>query len=353
MKHVELAIIGSGPAGYSAGVYAARAQLQPTIYAGIESGGQLMYTTDVENYPGFKDGKAGPELMYEMRQQAEKFGAVVEDTFVSAVDFSQRPFRLWSELPEGVSHEIYTSGDDGAIQALTAQIRAELEPALSADAVILSTGATSRMVGVPGEKEYLGKGVSVCAVCDAAFYREKTTFVVGGGDSAMEDALALTKFADSVTIIHRRDTFRASKVMQERVLSNDKVTVLWNSELKEVHGDQLVTGITIETDGQSKELAADGVFIAIGHIPMTALFADQLVLDPHGYFVTRSSFSRAGVTAAEAALVDDLVAFPSMTSVEGVFAAGDAVDVRYKQAITAAGMGCMAALDAERWLERQ
>jgi thioredoxin reductase (NADPH) len=267
------------------------------------------------------------------------------------VDFSQRPFQLWTELPAGASYETYETGTPEVVAALIAEIKT-MPADYTADAVIITTGAVSVMLGVPGEMQFFGRGVSTCAVCDAAFYRDKVTYVVGGGDAAMEDAMALTKFAKSVTVIHRRDSFKASKIMQERVLKNDKVKVLWNSAIKEVKGDQKVTGIVVEQDGQMKELPADGVFVAIGHRPVTDIFKGQIDLDAHGYVINRQSADAAGVKAAQAALTDkDLVAFPTMTSVEGVFVAGDVADIRYKQAITAAGQGCMAALDAERWLE--
>lgn len=354
MQHTSLAIIGSGPAGYTAGVYASRAQLSPVVFAGIKSGGQLMYTTDVENFPGFPKGVMGAQLMIDMREQAQRFGAKIRDEFVTAVDFSQRPFKLWTSLPEGITPEFYENAKPAEIAELVARVKSELEPSYTADSIVLATGAVSRMVGAEGEHEYLGKGVSTCAVCDAAFYRDKVAYVVGGGDSAMEDTLALTKFAQSVTILHRRDSFRASKIMQDRVLSNEKVSVMWNTTLKKVIGGDVVEKIVVAENGTEKELPADGVFVAIGHIPMTRLFASDVELDPHGYIVTRSSFSKAGVAAAQQALSPaDLVQFPSMTNIDGVFAAGDVVDVRYKQAITAAGSGCMAALDAERWLESQ
>lgn len=325
MEHTKLAIIGSGPAGYTAAIYAARADLAPTLFAGQQSGGQLMWTTDIENFPGFPEGVAGPDLMISMRKQAERFGTKILDKDVTSVDFSARPFKLLS---------------------------GELE--MTADAVILSLGAQAIALGVSGEKEFMGRGVSTCAVCDAAFYRGKKTYVIGGGDSAMEDTLALTKFVDSVTVVHRRDQFKASKIMQERVLSNKKVTVLWNTSLKEIRGDDMVKEIVLETDGKQQTLPADGVFIAIGHKPTSRLVAESVELDDHGYIVTRQSVTKSGTVAATAALDDaGLVSFPSMTSVEGVFAAGDCVDTRYKQAITAAGQGCSASLDAERWLESQ
>jgi len=352
----KLAIIGSGPSGYTAAIYASRAMIKPIMISGLQSGGQLMWTSDVENFPGFKDGVAGPELMTTMREQAEKFGTTIIDEHVTAVDFSARPFKLWLGLPEGVSSDIYTQGKTEEIAAAAEKIK-QTEPTIIADAIILSTGATSILLQVPGEMQFIGRGVSTCAVCDAAFYREKNTYVIGGGDSAMEDTLALTKFAASVTIIHRRDGFKASKIMQDRVLKNPKVKVLWNSAITEITGDQKVTGIKVKTvasDGSESlsELPADGVFIAIGHQPTTSLFKDQIKLDEHGYIVTRQSLSHLGLAAGTAALNGKgLIEYPSMTSVEGVFAAGDVVDVRYKQAVTAAGQGCAAAIDAERWLE--
>lgn len=354
MDHKKLVIIGSGPAGYAAGVYAARAKLEPHLFAGYKSGGQLMWTTEVENYPGYANGILGPDLMMAMRGQAEKFGATIEDTFVTAVDFSKRPFTLWTSLPADLSLDFYESATQDEIHALTQRIKAELAPSTTADAIIVSTGAVAIPLGVPGEKEFLARGVSTCAVCDAAFFKEKQTFVVGGGDSAMEDAMALTKFAAKVTIIHRRDSFRASQIMQQRVLENKKVSVLWNTTVNEIRGAEKVTEIVVNENGSQKTLPADGVFIAIGHTPMNQIFHSSLEMDAHGYIVTRQSATAQGVNAAQSALTDDgLVAYPSMTSVEGVFAAGDNVDVRYKQAITAAGQGCTAALDAERWLERQ
>jgi thioredoxin reductase (NADPH) len=352
MEKTRVAIIGSGPSGYTAGVYASRAQLAPTLFAGINSGGQLMWTSDVENFPGFPDGMRGPKLMGAMRQQAQKFGTTVIDKFVTAVDFSARPFKLWVGLPAGQPYEVFEQGSKQEIAAAIARVKKEMEPAYEADSVIISTGAVSIMLGIPGEKLLLGKGVSTCAVCDAAFYRDKTTFVVGGGDAAMEDALALTKFAQSVTVVHRRDSFRASKIMAERVLNHPKVKVLWNSSIEEVLGDTKVEKIRVNENGKVRELAADGVFIAIGHRPVTDIFVDQVELDAHGYVVSRQSATKRGVALASQAIGDhDLLAFPTMTSVDGVFAAGDVADVRYKQAITAAGQGAMAALDAERWLE--
>jgi thioredoxin reductase (NADPH) len=352
MEKTRVAIIGSGPSGWTAGVYASRAQLAPTLFAGVNSGGQLMWTSEVENFPGFPDGIRGPQLMMAMRQQAAKFGTTIVDKFVTAVDFSQRPFKLWVGLPTGLPYQVFEQGTKEEIAAAIAKVKAEMEPAYEADSVIISTGAVAILLKVDGEKELLGKGVSTCAVCDAAFYKDKVTYVVGGGDAAMEDTLALTKFAKSVTVIHRSENFRASKIMAERVLNNPKVKVLWNSTVQKVTGNGKVESITINENGTTKELPADGLFIAIGHRPVTDIFAGQVELDDHGYVLNRQHASQRGVAMAQTALTEKgLLAFPTMTSVEGVFAAGDVADVRYKQAITAAGQGTMAALDAERWLE--
>lgn len=351
MEEVKVAIIGSGPSGYTAAIYASRAQLAPVLYTGFEMGGQLMYTTDLENFPGFPEGVIGPKFMNDLRTQSEKFGTKIRGDQVTAVDFSQRPFKIWTNLPENVSPDDFKKADPEKLKEYLNQIRST-EPAVSAQTVIISTGASSIMLGIPGEEKFFGQGVSTCAVCDAAFYKEKNVFVVGGGDSAMEDTLALTKFASQVTIIHRREEFRASKIMQDRVLNNPKVNVLWKSNLTEILGDQKVEKIKVEVDGQMQEFPADGVFLAIGHKPTTRIFFNQVELDEHNYIVTRESLSKHGLEKAQAALDEKgLVKFPTMTSVEGVFAAGDVVDVRYKQAITAAAQGCQAAIDAERWLE--
>lgn len=353
MSHHRLIIIGSGPAGYTAAVYAARAQLEPVVLAGERAGGQLMWTTDIENFPGFPQGKDGQELMADMRAQAERFGSVIKLEYATAVDFSARPFRIWNTMPEGISADEVFSGSKGQEYSTLRPQIVTAEPAYTADSVILAVGASSIMLGVKGESEFFGRGVSTCAVCDAAFYRDRTAVVVGGGDSAMEDTLALTKFVKQVTVVHRRDEFKASKIMQERVLSHPKVKVLWNSAVTSINGSDCVESVTVKTGEKEQQIKTDGLFIAIGHKPMTGFLAGQVALDPHGYIINRLSVSASGVVAAQAALEENLVAYPSMTSVEGVFAAGDGVDVRYRQAITAAGMGCMAAIDAERWLELQ
>ena len=349
----KLAIIGSGPTGYTAGIYAGRARLEPVLFAGEKSGGQLMNTTDIENFPGFAQGKNGPELMIEMRAQAEKFGTQIIDKYVTAVDFSQRPFKLWTSIPEGMSAEVLETGTLEQVSAFTTAVRS-LQPDVEADSVILALGAKSKMLGVPGEMEFFGHGVSTCAVCDAAFYREKDTIIVGGGDTAMEDTLALTKFAKSVTVLVRGDKLRASKVMQERVTTHPKVIMRYNTSIKVIEGDQNVKSVVlVDAKTQAEEtLPINGVFVAIGHLPMTGMVAGQLQLDKHGYILTRQSLSPEGVAMAQAALSEDgKVAFPTMTSVEGVFAGGDVVDTRYWQAVTAAAQGCSAAIDAERWLE--
>ena len=302
----KVLIIGSGPAGLTAAIYAARADLEPTMIEGMERGGQLMLTTDVENYPGFPNGVMGPELMEAMHEQAERFGTKIVTQDVTKVDFSVRPFRVWV-------------GDD----------------LHEAESIIVSTGASARWLGVPGEERLRGFGVSACATCDEFFFRDKELAVVGGGDSAMEEALFLTKFASKVTIIHRRDEFRASKIMVRRALDHPQIDVVWDSVVEEVHGDPTVSGLTLRnvvTD-ETNELAVDGMFVAIGHTPNTNIFQGVLDLDNSGYVTTDP-----GGTA---------------TSVAGVFAAGDVVDHVYRQAVTAAGMGCQAAIDTERWLDSQ
>ncbi|MEM9513576.1 MAG: thioredoxin-disulfide reductase [Actinomycetota bacterium] len=304
-------IIGSGPAGLTAAVYAARADLSPLLIEGEPSstsdqpGGQLMLTTDVENYPGFPDGVMGPELMQSMRAQAERFGTEILTDKVTKVDFSARPFRVW------VRDEEY-----------------------QADTVIVSTGAQSLMLGLEAEQRLIGHGLSTCATCDGFFFRGQHIAVVGGGDSAVEEATFLTKFADKVTIVHRRDELRASKIMQQRAFDNPKIEFAWNSVVEEIHGDEKVEGMTlrdVNTD-ETRRLPVTGVFIAIGHRPNTDLFVGQLEMDADsGYLITQAD--------------------SSYTNVEGVFACGDVQDHTYRQAITAAGSGCMAAIDAERWLE--
>ena len=311
----KLVIIGSGPAGLTAAIYGARADLRPLVIEGEPSstsdqpGGQLMITTDVENYPGFPGGVMGPQLMADMRAQAERFGADLLTRKASRVDLSDSPFGIWVGTPDTD------------------------EPTYTADALIISTGAQSLMLGIEAEERLIGHGLSTCATCDGFFFRDQEIAVVGGGDSALEEATFLTKFASKVTVVHRRDQLRASKIMQQRAFTNPKIEFAWNTEITQILGDDRVGGVILRdtTNGNKRELPVTGLFIAIGHLPNTGLFDGQLDMDDQGYVVTGAD--------------------RSTTSVEGVFACGDAQDRRYRQAVTAAGSGCMAAIDAERWLE--
>ena len=305
--HEKLIILGSGPAGYTAAIYAARAMLEPLLIAGIQPGGQMTITTDVENYPGFAEMVQGPWLMEQMRAQAEHVGTRIVSDHVAAVDLKRRPFRL--------------TGDSGQ--------------EFSCDALIIATGAQARWLGLESEEHYKGHGVSACATCDGFFYRGKEVLVVGGGNTAVEEALFLTNFAEKVTLAHRRDSLRAEKIMQERLFKNPKITVKWNAVIEEVIGGGEPAGVTgarlrnVKT-GATEEVAVDGVFIAIGHAPATELFKGQLEMKPSGYLITAPD--------------------STATSVPGVFAAGDVTDDIFRQAVTAAGMGCMAALEAEKYL---
>ncbi len=301
----NLIIIGSGPAGYTAGLYSARANLSPILFEGVESGGQLMLTTDVENYPGFKDGIMGPDLMSEFKLQAEKFGTKILPHNVISVKKTNEGF------------EVSTNADSFITRA-----------------VIISTGASAKWLGVDGEERLQGYGVSACATCDGFFFKDKVVSVVGGGDSAMEEALFLTKFAKKVYVVHRRDSFRASAIMQERVLDHEKIEVLWNREVKQINGEKSVSSVDLVSSVEEADLSIDldGVFVAIGHTPNVDFLDGLVELDEKGYIKT-------GFTTA------------TSTSLEGVFAAGDVADSIYRQAVTAAGTGCQAAIDAERWLE--
>jgi thioredoxin reductase (NADPH) len=306
-KHAKVIVIGSGPAGYTAAIYAARAMLKPLLIQGVQPGGQLTITTDVENYPGFADVIQGPWLMEQMKAQAEHVGTETVTDHIAEVSLKRRPFVL-----RGDSGQIYT-----------------------AEALIIATGAQARWLGLPSEQEFQGFGVSACATCDGFFFREKEVIVVGGGNTAVEEALFLTRFAKKVTIVHRRDTFRAEKILQNRLFKNPKIEVIWNTTLEGINGTsepRKVTGVKLRNvvTGATVERAADGVFIAIGHQPATELFKGQIEMRPSGYIITAPD--------------------STVTSVSGVFAAGDVTDETYRQAVTAAGMGCMAALEAERYL---
>lgn len=304
-KHYDVLIIGSGPAGYTAGVYTSRAKLSTLIISGTLPGGQLMTTSEVENYPGFPSGIFGPELMMNMRQQAERFGTIIVDDEVIKVNFKKKPFTITTHS------ETYTS-----------------------EAVIVSTGASPRKLGIPSEQQFSGRGVSYCATCDGPFFKGEDIVVVGGGDTALEEATFLTKFGKSVKIVHRRDTLRASKILQEKALENPKIEFMWNNVVSDIKGDKKLGTVLIKNIASGKEttLNAGGLFVAIGHEPNTAIFKGQLELDDKGYVMLKNH---------------------TRTSVEGVFAAGDVHDHRYRQAVTAAGFGCMAAIDVERWLSER
>ena len=302
----KVIIIGSGPAGLTAAIYAGRANLNPLVFEGNQPGGQLTITTDVENYPGFPDGVQGPEMMELFRKQAQRFGAETKMKHVSRVDFSERPFKVW------VNDDLFFG-----------------------DSIIISTGASARTLGLDSEKELMGYGVSTCATCDGYFFKDKKLLIVGGGDSAMEESIFLTKYASEVWIVHRRDQFRASKIMQDRIEKNPKIQVHWNSVVEDIQGTK-ETGVTnvvlkVSTTSKLREESCDGVFLAIGHTPNTSLFTDSLEMNENGYILTKNG--------------------SSATNISGVFACGDVQDHVYRQAITAAGSGCQAAIDAERYLE--
>ena len=316
-NHHAVVIIGSGPAGLTAALYTARANLSPLVIEGFEAGGQLMLTTEVENYPGFVDGIMGPELMATFRKQSARFGAEYVSEDVTEVDFSERPFKIY------VGDTLYT-----------------------ADAVIVSTGATAKTLGLENEKKLMGRGVSTCATCDGAFFKNQPLIVAGGGDSAMEEANFLTRFASKVNVVHRRDELRASKIMQDRAFANPKIDFTWNSQIIDVLGDQKMQGVKVKDTktGEENQLDAAGLFVAIGHVPNTKLFDGALELDDKGYLLVGDQLEKDWAPGSP---------YVTRTNVEGVFAAGDVVDHFYRQAVTAAGMGCQAAIDAERWLEEQ
>lgn len=305
-KRYKVVIMGSGPAGLTAALYTARANLEPIVFEGFEAGGQLTLTTEVENYPGFENGIMGPDLINTMRKQAERFGAKCLMQNIDSVDFSSRPFKV--------------KAGDIEVQA---------------DTFIIASGASARMLGIPSEKNLVGHGVSTCATCDGFFFKDKEIIVVGGGDSAIEEAIFLTKFASRVSVVHRRDSLRASKIMQDRAFKNEKVEFIWDSVVDEILGEPGtgVTGVKLKNvkTGEITEMSIDGVFVAIGHTPNTKIFNGQIETDENGYIVAKGRTSQ--------------------TNIPGVFAAGDVQDTRYKQAITAAGSGCMAAIDAEKFLE--
>lgn len=338
MPHSSVIVLGSGSAGLTAALYAARANLSPIVLEGKEPGGQLTWTTIVENFPGFPEGIMGPELMENMRKQAQRFGADCRFETAVSVDLSHRPFRISTRLdpsdPDSETTEYET------------------------DALIVATGASARTLGLPDEMHWMGNGLSTCATCDGALYRGKKVGVVGGGDSAVEEATFLTRYASRVWVIHRRGELRASKIMQDRLYANPKIEMVWNAEIGSYVGvEQPVPALTgaklVSTkDGSTRTLEMDGLFLAIGHNPNTAVFKQQLATTPEGYLLTRNALAWANVPAP-AELRDRMPNYGTATSIEGVFACGDVVDTHYRQAITAAGTGCAAAIDCEKWLEEQ
>ena len=340
MPHHPVIVLGSGSAGLTSALYAARANLNPLVLEGKEPGGQLTWTTTVENFPGFPEGIMGPELMELMRAQAQRFGAQTRFETAISVDLSSRPFRVTTSLDP--------SGDPSGEQA-----------EYTADALIIATGASARWLDLPSEAPFRGHGVSTCATCDGALYRGKQIAVVGGGDSAVEEASFLTRFASKVTLIHRRSSLRASKVMQDRLLANPKISMAWNSTVSEVYGSsdpvKELKGVMLEStlDGSKRELEIDGLFLAIGHVPNTRLFEGKLALTHAGYLINRTALAWANHDCSQELQLSALPNYGTATTVEGVFACGDVVDTHYRQAITAAGSGCAAAIDCEKWLESQ
>jgi thioredoxin reductase (NADPH) len=338
MNHAPVIIIGSGSAGLTAALYAARANLTPVVFEGREPGGQLTLTTSVENFPGFPDGIMGPELMELMRKQAQRFGADTRFETAIEADLSRRPFRVTTSLDP--------SGDPSGERR-----------EYSADALIVATGASARWLNIPSEAPFQGHGVSTCATCDGALYRGRPIAVVGGGDSAVEEATFLTRFASKVTLIHRRDQLRASKVMQDRLFANPKIDFAWNAEVDEILGEhepvKQLTAVKLRstTGGPPRTVEVNGLFLAIGHVPNTQIFRGKLALTRGGYLLNRTAMAWPNHDASEGVSLDDFPDYGSATSAEGVFACGDVVDTHYRQAITAAGSGCAAAMDCEKWLE--
>ena len=337
MSHSSVIVIGSGSAGLTAALYAARANLAPLVFEGKEPGGQLTWTTVVENFPGWPEGIMGPELMDKMRQQARKFGADCRNEAVIKVDFSRRPFRVTTTLdpidPDAAKAE-YT-----------------------ADSVIVATGASAKTLGLKDEMLFMGNGLSTCATCDGALYRNKVVAILGGGDSAVEEATFLTRYASKVIMIHRRDKLRASKIMQDRAAANPKIEYAWNSEIAEYLGDRephpffTAARLRSTVDGSVRDVPLNGLFLAIGHSPNTAVFEGQLAMTPEGYLITRTALAWGGIEVPKGLNVAAMANYGTATSIEGIFAAGDVVDTHYRQAITAAGSGCASAIDCEKWLE--
>lgn len=350
IKKTQVLVIGAGPAGFSSAIYTSRANLKTTIVAGIRTGGQLMSTTEIENYAGFEQGIRGPELMTNMMKQAQRFGSEIDYSHVTAVDFSQKPFKVWTTIPQG-----YTYQDlENLPQDKLIQVQEEIkkgQPNYLAETIIIATGSIPLKLNIEGEKELFGRGISICAVCDAAFYKDKNTIVVGGGDVALEDALALTKFAKSVAIVHRRGEFKASKAMQDKVFANEKIKIMWNTSITKFVGSQKIEAVELLNAGKISKQNIDGVFLAIGNKSATSVFASNLRLNLKGFIITRKSLNKEGLEMGLQNLDQhNYIIYPTMTSVDGVFAAGDCTDVRYKQAIIAAGNGAQAGIDVAEYL---
>jgi thioredoxin reductase (NADPH) len=350
VKKTQVLIIGAGPAGFSSAIYTSRANLKTTVIAGIRTGGQLMWTTEIENYAGFEKGIRGPELMTSMMKQAQRFGSEIDYSHVTAVDFSQKPFQVWTAIPKNYTYQDLENLPKQKLAEVQNEIK-KTQPNYLADSVIIATGSVPLKLNVEGEKKFFGKGISICAVCDASFYKDKDTIVVGGGDVALEDALALTNFAKSVTLIHRRGEFKASKAMQDKIFKNNKIKVLWNTSVTKFIGDQNLEKVELTNEKESCQKKIDGVFLAIGNKSATSVFASSLNLHKNGFILTRKSLTKQGLEMGLNNLDNrNVVVYPSMTQIEGVFGAGDCVDVRYKQAIVAAGSGAQAGIDVAEYL---